>query len=212
MTVTTDFTARREAIAAVQTWNQYQSLAAATAIYPSRGANFTYTACGLAGESGEFAEKVADLAEGAPIEASELAAELGDVLWYVAMGADELGLPLGSMLDADNGDSDIHCLDVLTSPDQHGDGSHRLVLMSLRLFAHAGRASEHAKKAIRDDNGEMTHERSLKAELELVAACGVLGELATLLGTSLSELAIGNLTKLVDRAERNVLGGSGDNR
>jgi NTP pyrophosphatase (non-canonical NTP hydrolase) len=79
--------------------NDYQQQAAQTARYPQRGANPIYPTLGLAGEAGEVCEKVKKIlrdAEGefSPEAVATIKKELGDVLWYVAMLADELGLSL----------------------------------------------------------------------------------------------------------------------
>lgn len=75
--------------------DEYQAYAGATAVYP-RNANtaLTYTALGLASEAGEYAGKVKKLIRDAKFSRDEAAAELGDVLWYVAMAAEALGVPL----------------------------------------------------------------------------------------------------------------------
>lgn len=87
--------------------NDYQKAAASTAIYPGQGRldGLVYTCLGLTGEAGEFANKlkkvlrdgdgeragfsgISDVRRGALLE------ELGDVLWYIAGCASELGVPL----------------------------------------------------------------------------------------------------------------------
>lgn len=85
------------------TLNDYQELAGKTAIYPGKGEQgnpqgLTYTALGLTGEAGEVANKIKKVIRGdkritLALEA-DIAAELGDVLWYTAMLASELGFGL----------------------------------------------------------------------------------------------------------------------
>ena len=84
--------------------SDYQRLARRTARYPSEHA-LTYTALGLTGEAGEVAEndKKAirdDAGQILPERRAALAAELGDVLWYVAQLAAELGLDLDDIAQA----------------------------------------------------------------------------------------------------------------
>jgi NTP pyrophosphatase (non-canonical NTP hydrolase) len=79
--------------------SQYQELSRRTATYPGAGDNIVYPTLGLAGEAGEVAEKVKKLLrdDGGVLSderRAALAAELGDVLWYVAQVATEAGLDL----------------------------------------------------------------------------------------------------------------------
>lgn len=78
--------------------NEYQEQASASAIYP-RNMKAVYPALGLAGETGEVAEKVKkvirDHGGNFREEAkTEIAKELGDVLWYLAAMAGDLGFTL----------------------------------------------------------------------------------------------------------------------
>ena len=80
-------------------FDYYQEKAKLTAVYPNQGGNFIYTALGLAGEAGEVANKAKKIIRdngGAltPEMSEDLQKELGDVLWYVAQCATELGVPL----------------------------------------------------------------------------------------------------------------------
>ena len=81
------------------TFEEYQNISRKTAIYPNQDRNFIYPTLGLVGEAGEVAEKVKKiLRDQAGIitedKKQELAKELGDVLWYLAQLATELGLSL----------------------------------------------------------------------------------------------------------------------
>ncbi|MFZ2804152.1 MAG: nucleoside triphosphate pyrophosphohydrolase family protein [Patescibacteria group bacterium] len=85
------------------TFEEYQAASRRTAIYPDAGNNFIYPTLGLAGETGEVVEKVKKLVRdnAAPTVASvtqekksEIAKELGDVLWYLAQLSTEFGLKL----------------------------------------------------------------------------------------------------------------------
>lgn len=81
------------------TFQDYQKDSRKTAIYPNQGKNFIYPTLGLAGEAGEVAEKVKKIIRdkgGAAGDEDKMAVgyELGDVLWYIAQLATELGLDL----------------------------------------------------------------------------------------------------------------------
>jgi NTP pyrophosphatase (non-canonical NTP hydrolase) len=82
--------------------SEYQRRSRATAVYPDAGDNLAYPALGLCGEAGEAAEKVKKaMRDDGGVLSDErreaLAAELGDVLWYVAQLATEAGLDLGEI-------------------------------------------------------------------------------------------------------------------
>jgi len=84
--------------------SEYQSLSRQTAEYP-RAAWLAYPALGLAGEAGEVAEHAKKAIRDDAGEVSEerraaMAKELGDVLWYVAQLASELGLDLDDIAQA----------------------------------------------------------------------------------------------------------------
>ena len=84
--------------------SEYQQLSRRTAEYP-REAWLAYPALGLAGEAGEVAEhaKKAIRDDGGMVSDERRAAmrkELGDVLWYVAQLASELGLELDDIAEA----------------------------------------------------------------------------------------------------------------
>jgi NTP pyrophosphatase (non-canonical NTP hydrolase) len=81
------------------TFDEYQTEASATALYPRRMSNLEYPTLGLAGEAGEVANIVKKIQrDHAGVLTDEvrgkLKDELGDVLWYISACADELGLTL----------------------------------------------------------------------------------------------------------------------
>ena len=78
--------------------NDYQNRARETAVYPYED-GLTYTALGLCGEAGEVAEKIKKFIRGDSRYEEEginqiLLPELGDVLWYLANLAYEIGYTL----------------------------------------------------------------------------------------------------------------------
>lgn len=83
--------------------NEYQRLARSTAKYPEQY-KLVYPALGLAGESGEVAEKVKKILRDANGEVTrerraELLKEVGDVLWYVANVAYDLDADLETIAE-----------------------------------------------------------------------------------------------------------------
>jgi NTP pyrophosphatase (non-canonical NTP hydrolase) len=80
-------------------FNEYQKETRKHAIYPQLGNNFSYPTIGLAGETGEVAEKIKKIIRdksGVVDEQSreEVKKELGDVLWYLSQIASELEISL----------------------------------------------------------------------------------------------------------------------
>ena len=166
--------------------DEYQKSAATTAIYP-KGSGLIYTVLGLAGEVGEFCGKVCE-----------------------EMFSDDNDDPIGS---ADR------CI---------ADVEDRAVISTLDECRRAGEAAERMKKIIRDKKpalSEMFYPRaavnaikvreSERFELLLKELGDVLwyvSGVADNLGMKLSKVAGMNLKKLADRAGRNVISGSGDER
>ncbi|MGI9492900.1 MAG: nucleoside triphosphate pyrophosphohydrolase family protein [Geminicoccaceae bacterium] len=107
------------------TLDDYQAEARRTALYPERH-RVTYPSLGLASEAGEVAGKVKKVLrdQGGDFGAEQIAAikdELGDVLWYVAVLASDLGLSLDDIA--------AHNVEKLRSRMARGtiqgDGDHR---------------------------------------------------------------------------------------
>jgi len=87
-----------------------------------------------------------------------------------------------------------------------------LAYPALGLAGEAGEVAEHAKKAIRDDGGEVSNERRGAMSKELGDVLWYVAQLASELGLDLDELARANLEKLLSRQRRGMLSGSGDDR
>lgn len=86
-------------------FNEYQKQALTTVL--STGDNFKdllHWVLGLNGEAGEVAEKLKKIIRDkngivSEEDKQELAKELGDVLWYIAVFAHDLGVPLDSVAE-----------------------------------------------------------------------------------------------------------------
>ena len=79
--------------------NEYQDFVESVNLYPRETSNLTLT-LGLAGEAGEIANKMKKVArDGYVLEISDLRAELGDVLWYVAALAADYDIDLQDVLE-----------------------------------------------------------------------------------------------------------------
>ena len=82
-------------------FNEYQKHARSTAIYPKEY-KVIYPALGLCGEAGEVADKIKKTIRGdSSLDevSGNIAGELGDVLWYLAILADDLGFDLDKIAE-----------------------------------------------------------------------------------------------------------------
>lgn len=85
-------------------FEEYQKKSRKTAIYPNAGNDFIYVTMGLTSEAGEVSGKLKKVIrdKGGVIDdetKKEIKKELGDVLWYVAQLASELGLSLDEIAE-----------------------------------------------------------------------------------------------------------------
>jgi NTP pyrophosphatase (non-canonical NTP hydrolase) len=88
------------------TFDEYQTKALSTVI--STGdefKNLLHWVLGLTGEAGEVAEKMKKIIRDKDSviteqDKQEMAKELGDVLWYIAVFANDLGVPLDEIANA----------------------------------------------------------------------------------------------------------------
>ena len=85
-------------------FDTYQELALRTASKESlvdQGTMLNAAALGLNGEAGEIADHVKKIMfHGHPLDDAtrdKIAKEIGDILWYCAMGAKGIGIPLGEI-------------------------------------------------------------------------------------------------------------------
>jgi NTP pyrophosphatase (non-canonical NTP hydrolase) len=88
----------------IMDFTTYQAKSRKTARYPAIGHSVIYPTLGLVNEAGEVAGKVKKVFRDKGGEISEetraaLKAELGDVLWYIAQVATELGLSLDEIAE-----------------------------------------------------------------------------------------------------------------
>lgn len=82
----------------INTLNEYQKGALETAFFPEQY-KIIYPTLGLTGEAGEVADKVKKIIRDkdgilTQTDEIEIAKELGDVLWYIAVLSDKLGFTL----------------------------------------------------------------------------------------------------------------------
>ena len=97
-----DFYAQRSRAKIKMDINEYQQKALKTAIFPKEYA-IIYPALGLAGEAGEVADKVKKIVRDRNTSDQmkrDIAAEIGDCLWYCAVLANDLGFDLAQIADS----------------------------------------------------------------------------------------------------------------
>lgn len=83
---------------------------------------------------------------------------------------------------------------------------------TLGLASEAGEVAGKVKKIMRDDGMAVSAEKREQIKDELGDVLWYVAQVATEFDLDLEEIAQNNLTKLLSRMERGVLGGSGDNR
>lgn len=82
-------------------FHQYQELANRTAKPMTMQGNLLHAALGLSGEVGEFVDTVKkEFVYRQPLDTDNLAEELGDILWFVALAAQTLRLNMGDIASA----------------------------------------------------------------------------------------------------------------
>ena len=74
-------------------FNEYQDMAASTAIYRQEH-QVIYPALGLAAEAGEVANKVKKILRDGKFDRNAIADEVGDCLWYIAALCRDLNVDL----------------------------------------------------------------------------------------------------------------------
>jgi NTP pyrophosphatase (non-canonical NTP hydrolase) len=87
-----------------------------------------------------------------------------------------------------------------------------LSYVTLGLVGEAGEIANKVKKVLRDDGGIVSEEKREAVLAELGDVLWYLARLADELDSSLEQSASENISKLLDRQTRGVLGGSGDTR
>lgn len=104
----------------------YQQWVIAKATYPNLGDNPLYPALGMAGECGEVCDKIKKVLRdkggkfGSKV-CREIASEIGDTLWYMAMLAYELGFTLDEIAEMNL----KKCRSRLRRNKIHGEGDNR---------------------------------------------------------------------------------------
>lgn len=167
--------------------DQYAKVAASTAIYPIIKAGIpVYPALKISGEAGEFEEAMDRL------DVKQVLAEAGDITWYLAMIARDIGFDASVVLSQ---------MELPPRTHQRGD-----------VLIHAARISEAVGKWIRDESITKKEEAQVKIARLCRELAWALTAAIRVHGLTLGEAMAANAKKLADRKARDVIQGSGDER
>jgi hypothetical protein len=174
--------------------NEYQTGAVNLAIYPG---TLVYPTLGLCGEVGELIAAVSvNLKMGGNLD--NVKKEIGDVLWYVANVAEDMDTLFSEVMGRKNFEEGTEGWYVDKAINE--------------LPIQAGIVAENMKKAIRDNDGDVSYNRGHNILEALRLLVTWLERLCSCYGSTLEECARLNLDKLRSRTERGVIKGDGDHR
>lgn len=217
---------------------EYQTIVSSLEKKYPENMKFPYIVLGIVGEATEFIEKMSTIMVDNTVGSfKETSKEIGDVLWYLAMWANENKIDLVDIcencdqnaplleyktvkaeMQADPNINDSN-LDTIVVDRENVARNLDMNLMGLMIPSIpllSGRIAEIAKKALRDDQETISEGKFPQDKLEEInknigSLYCILQEVAEELG-SMSEVLDENIKKLTSREERDTLGGSGDNR
>lgn len=109
-------------------------------------------------------------------------------------------------------DYSTKALSTMHNDHQIADISPQLISQVYGLVEEGGEVAGKFKKLIRDKGGVLDEESKAEIIKELGDVLWYVNSIASLLDSSLEEVAEKNIAKLASRKERGVLAGSGDNR
>ena len=95
---------------------------------------------------------------------------------------------------------------------KYPDIGDNFVYPTLGLTGEAGEVAEKVKKIIRDHNGVVDAQKREELKKEIGDVLWYAAMLCTELQLQFNEVAEANIIKLLDRLDRNVIQGEGDNR
>jgi NTP pyrophosphatase (non-canonical NTP hydrolase) len=170
--------------------NTYQKAAIKTIRYPNPGSNFNYPLLGLIGELGETLRAHIDRE---PTE--KLKDEAGDILWYIALMAMEMGIKMADVL---------HPIDIYVDTMEAATGACYAIFEPSKssttdLLAAVVNGTELAniyKKVQRDDEGVITPARMEKLKMNLAMCLAHTIRYINAMSLILEDVANYNIEKL----------------
>lgn len=160
----------------------YKKAALATAFYPRFGDNILYPIIAVFEECGELVEKL-EIAS----PHTEIAKELGDVLWYCAMVYHEL-------------DEDF----IFTVE--------KTYMTPLKLMIELSKAAGIIKKSQRDQDGVLTEDKKKELLVYMDFVLSFVHNVGNQIDFTIQEICDMNIKKIESRQARGQLSGQGDNR
>ena len=175
---------------------EYQRAARTTALYPTSAAVY-YPAMGLVGEVGELCNKAKKIIRGDVTfeqRLEEFTKELGDVVWYIAGTASDLGIDMEEV-----------AANALAGPQETGD----LYTTLLRLASASG-AVAHMADEIKVQGLNSYRRAFIQSRLEPALRC--VARLCVIFGVELTDVCKDNIKKLFARKQAGTIKGDGDSR
>lgn len=176
--------------------SEYQRAARTTALYPTSAAVY-YPAMGLVGEVGELCNKAKKIVRGDVTfeqRLEDFKKELGDVVWYIAGVASDLGITLEEVVN-----------NALEDDSETGDLNSTLLRLASRAGDIAGAADEIKTHGLTEYRRVF-----IQSRLEPVVRC--VARLCVIFGVDLTDVCKANIQKLFARKEAGTIRGDGDNR
>jgi len=184
---------------------EFQNIARTTAVYLEKPSNaMIYPLLGLVGECGEVAEKIKKLlrdCDGQMTEerSSSILAELGDCCWYVANVCSDANIDLQLMYD-------------MRGSFKYAAKSMNIVQLTLHMNIIASEIARVLAERYYDCDGHNKYRdlHSIHNNISKILIC--IEELSKRLSSGLADVYEANINKLLDRKNRGVIKGDGDNR
>lgn len=188
--------------------NEYQAKAITTAL--PNAFKLEYLVPGLGGEVGEVQEVLNGSYESQHEFRQALISELGDIYWFIALTCHYFNWQLEDIILGNFGGDFKEYQEIVDEKVE--DGPFGQISLAFSLSTAAGNAQSAFAKAVRDDNGTLSEARLSKFRVSLEDTFYYTALLAKTVDASVVTLMEKNISKLFDRKDRGVLGGSGNNR
>lgn len=168
---------------------KYEEIVIGSMVYPNQGNNLAYPVLGLVEETGEIVEKIDFL------DKQGLKKEMGDVIWYMTAFCYELNC------NFDKFESDMKYIPQLKT---------QAILQNVGDII--SKIASIVKKTMRDSGGVITVDNKGKLEILIQQIINLFNTLSLNQKFTIYDVLELNANKIIDRKNRNVVHGSGDDR